>query len=155
MEKFEITSLKSFSKETRIKLAAEFRKDPDLFNVVNGVGGLSEKSRIGLVNGTLTKDSVPLKGVEVEITEKNKTSQKAKTNQYGYYKIDLAEGTYTINVLFGSEKITDEVQISNGKITVFDHDFKEPEGEGKSEKTRTSTTVNPETEVTGDETGEE
>ena len=118
--------LKALSKEARQDLVLSIRKDPELWNTVNGIGGLSENSSFGRLQGTIYDDHKIVTGAEVAITDENDNIKTIKTNQYGYYSIDLVPGNYLV-VIKNKEDQSDEisVKIKIGITSTLNHDFNE------------------------------
>ena len=89
--------IKALSKENRQWLASEIRKDPDLWNAVNGVGGLSQQSHESRLQGTVINNGKASIGVEVSIIDNLSNNESiTTTNQNGYYLINLKPGSYTV-----------------------------------------------------------
>jgi len=126
-EEFKINMLKSFTKEQREQMVRAFNRDPDLYNAANGIGGLSETANHGLLQGTSYAGEDILPGVQVVINTGGKTQATVRTNQYGYYSVNLAAGTYSV-VFSTTEGQSDpaEVIITNGKTATLDYDSEEP-----------------------------
>jgi|GEM_PF-4901763 len=122
-----VSEIKVFSKEQRRELASIIRKDPELYNVVNGIGGLSEASEYGRLIGTITENNVPITKAIISHGTGGKTINRVYTNQYGFYMIDLSQGFHTITVSSGENQFLEEVEIINGKTSILDHDFGNPE----------------------------
>jgi len=122
-EDFKINMLKCLSKEERAALSRQFISDPDLYNAVNGVGGLSESANHGLLQGSTYAGEDILPRVQVIINTGGKTQATAWTNQYGYYSVNLAAGTYSV-VFSTTQGQSDpkEVIIANGKTETLDYD---------------------------------
>lgn len=119
----DISQIKAMSKENRLALAAQMRRDPELHNAVNGIGGLSEKAANGLLQGTITDKGSAVPGIEVSAKHTDGTVNKAKTNQHGYFTINLKEGTHTVSVTLSGVAASAESVIVKGKTSTFDHDF--------------------------------
>ncbi|PLX06019.1 MAG: hypothetical protein C0596_16125 [Marinilabiliales bacterium] len=153
----ELSQIKVMSKEQRMELAKYIRTDPELQNVISGIGGLCESASHGRLIGTITENGKPLSRVEIAYSVGGKTDVKVHTNQFGYYQIDLSEGNYTVTILYGETPVSQEVEILNGKTSVFDQDFgegKEDEGSDSSDKTDTGDSTGDDTgDGTGDDTG--
>ncbi len=115
--------IKALSKEDRIKLAAMIRRDPELRNAVNGIGGLSESSPYGLLQGTISNKGLAVSGIDVIAKHTDGTEYKAKTNQYGYFTLLLKDGTYTTRSTLDGVEASSETVIVKGKTLTFDHDF--------------------------------
>lgn len=117
------SSIKAMSAEQRRELAISIRRDPELYHAVNGMGGLSERADYGLLQGTITKKTVPVYRVEVIAKAGSGAEFKALTNQYGFYKLNLAEGNYTLSVTVDGETKTSEAIIAKGKTSIFSVEF--------------------------------
>ncbi|HNQ68821.1 MAG TPA: hypothetical protein PKN32_10610 [Bacteroidales bacterium] len=115
--------IKSLSKEDRQELAKAIRQDPELFNAINGIGGLSLNSPFGLLQGTITKFGVPVTNAMIYIKLSAEQEIKAFTNQYGYYKMTLQDGAYSVKVIYQGDSTSVEVKINKGRTTSFDFDF--------------------------------
>jgi hypothetical protein len=97
-EELEIYAIISLSKEQRQSMSAMLRKDPLLWNALNGQGGLSESSSNGLIIGIIHSDSGPVVGAEVAIENGEKNKITLITNQYGHYEAELVPDDYDITV---------------------------------------------------------
>jgi len=126
-EDFKINMLKSFTKEQRQQMVRAFNRDPEMYNAVNGIGGLSESANHGLLQGTTYAGEDIFPGVQVIINTGGKTHATVRTNQYGYYSVNLAAATYSV-VFSHTEGQSDpaEVIITNGKTSTLDYDSEEP-----------------------------
>jgi hypothetical protein len=118
-----VSSIKALSKEKRVDLGRSIRKDPDLYNAMNGMGGVSESANKGLFKGTITKVSVPLQDLDVQAIDGSGTTFTAKTNNVGYYQIELVDGNYTAKVTFEGVSKSQAIKIVKGETTIFNHDF--------------------------------
>ena len=122
----DLTPLKALSKEARQGLVLSIRKDPELWNMVNGLGGLSENSLFGRLQGTIYDDHKIVIGAEVSITDESKNLKTIKTNQYGYYSIDLVPGNYDVVISYDNEQSEEiSVKIEKGVTSTLNHDFNE------------------------------
>ncbi len=122
--KIDLNAIKDLSKEQRMNLAALIRKDPELWNAINGIGGLSENSDKGLVQGNTTFRKKGLSNVDVTVKNKKGEVKTAKTNQYGFFKMELVPEVYFIVYTKGpvsSDSI--EVDIQPGMTFSFNYDF--------------------------------
>ena len=118
--------LKELSKENRQGLNLAVRRDPELWNVLNGVGGLSEASLQGRLQGTISDDKLILTGAEIVITDANEVDIELKTNQYGYYSIDLVPGNYDVVISYDNEQSEEiSVKIEKGVTSTLNHDLNE------------------------------
>ena len=122
----DLNGIKAFSKEERQDLALSIKRDPELWNTINGLGGLSEESSKGRLQGTVVDGEDILIGAEVKITDNNDVITTVKTNQYGYYSIDLDSGNFVAEISYDNEQ-SDEisVQIKSGIVSTLNHDFDE------------------------------
>jgi len=122
-EDFKINMLKSFTKEQRQQMVRALNRDPEMYNAVNGIGGLSESANHGLLQGTTYAGEDILTGVQVIINTGGKTHATVRTNQYGYYSVNLAAATYSV-VFSHTEGQSDpaEVIIKNGTTSTLDYD---------------------------------
>ena len=120
----DIRTAKAFSKEQRVKLANEIRKDADLWNVVHGIGGLSNKSNKGRLQGVTTLLREVVKGAKIEIIDSNENVKNVATNQNGYYKIDLEPGEYEV-VMKNAGNISEEMSviIIAGQTSTLNYNF--------------------------------
>ena len=116
-------SIKSLSKEARADLARSIRRDPDLYNAVSGVGGISESSNKGMIQGTITDKTFPIKDLNVEAINLSGTVFTAKTNESGFYSMELTAGDYTIKVTYGGTSQSINVKIIKGETATFSHNF--------------------------------
>lgn len=124
MAKIDLSVLKSLSKEQRTSFASRIRKNPELWNVFNGIGGLSENSENGLIHGNTTFKGAVLPVVDVTLKNSNNVEKKTKTNQYGFFKMELVPGLYLITFSKGNtQSVPKEINIVKG-ITIYeDYDF--------------------------------
>ena len=121
-----LSGLKALSKEARQSLALSIRKDPELWNVMNGFGGLSEKSLKGRLQGTVVDGREVITSAEIKITDENEDITTVKTNQYGYYSIDLVPGDYEIVISYDDEQSEEiSVKIEKGVTSTLNYDFNE------------------------------
>lgn len=116
-------SIKALSTEQRRELGISVRRDPELYHAVNGMGGLSERADRGLLQGDITKKTVPLNRVEVKAKTGSGDEFKSVTNQYGFYQLNLAEGNYKVTVTVDGETKTSEAIIAKGKTSIFSAEF--------------------------------
>ncbi len=121
----DLLGLKSLSKEQRIFFAAEIRKDPELWNPVHGIGGHSESSKNGIIQGTVTDDRVQLLGVKILLVdEKGEKIAYGDTNQYGHYSYELKPGTYTLKINYEEKAFETEITLKKGETASYNYDFK-------------------------------
>lgn len=116
-------SIKALSKEARADLARSIRKDPDLYNAVSGVGGISESLNKGILSGKITKVTIPLKNLEVQAVNGSGTKFPALTDDNGNYQMELVTGDYTVSVTFEGVTKTQNVKIEKGQTSTFNQDF--------------------------------
>ena len=122
--KIDLNAVKALSKEQRLNLAASVRKDPELWNAVNGIGGLSEGSEKGLIQGNTTSLREVLSNVDVTLKNKQGVEQRAKTNQYGFFKVEVIPDLYSVT--FSKDSVTSEpkeVEIQAGMTFSINYDF--------------------------------
>ena len=122
--KIDLSAIKALSNEQRINLSNAIRKDPELWNAVNGIGGLSEDSEKGLVQGNTTFKKDALSNVDVTIRNKQGAELKVKTNQYGFFKMELTPDYY--EVTFRKENVQSEpkgVELQSGITLCMNYDF--------------------------------
>jgi hypothetical protein len=113
--KIDLSAIKALSKEQRMNLSAIIRKDPELWNAVNGIGGLSEHSEKGLIQGNTTFEKEALPNVDVTIRNKQGDVKTAKTNQYGFFKVELLPNLYVVTFTKGNiQSEPKEVEIQSG-----------------------------------------
>ena len=121
-----LSGIKALSKEARQSLALSIRKDPELWDTMNGFGGLSEKSLKGRLQGTVEESRKVITSAEVKITDENENITTVKTNQYGYYSIDLVPGDYDVVISYdGDESEEISVKIEKGVTSTLNYDFDE------------------------------
>ena len=121
-----LSGIKALSKEARQSLALSIRKDPELWDTMNGFGGLSEKSLKGRLQGTVVESRKEITAAEVKITDENENITTVKTNQYGYYSIDLVPGDYDVVISYNDEQSEEiSVQIEKGVTSTLNYDFDE------------------------------
>jgi hypothetical protein len=122
--KIDLNAVKALSNEQRMNLAASIRKDPELWNAVNGIGGLSENSEKGLVQGNTTFQREVLANVDVSLKNKQGAEQKAKTNQYGFFKMEVVPDMYFVVFSKGSvSSEPKEIEIQAGMTFSINYDF--------------------------------
>jgi hypothetical protein len=117
------SAIKALSKEARADLARSIRQNPDLYNAVCGVGGISEVLNKGKLSGKITKVSIPLKNLEVQAVNGSGTKFTAITDDNGFYQMELVAGDYTVSVTFEGVTKTQNVKIEKGQTTTFNQDF--------------------------------
>ena len=121
--------VKALSKEKRQWLASEIRKDSELWNAVNGMGGLSKSSAKSRLQGTASSKNIAVVGAKVSIenTDTNKVFT-ATTNQKGYYSIDLEPANYNVRLAsVNKSKIGDgetKVKTIKGETSTLNFDDK-------------------------------
>lgn len=121
-----LSGIKALSKEARQSLALSVRKDPELWNTMNGLGGLSEKSLNGRLQGTVDESRKVISGADVKITDESENITSIKTNQYGYYSIDLVPGDYNLVISYNEEQSEEiSVRIEKGVTSTLNYDFDE------------------------------
>ena len=99
VKNIDLKAVKAFSKEQRNWLASEIRKDQELWNAVNGFGGLSEFSEKSRLQGTVIENETVAVGKKISIANKDtKEELIAVTNQQGYYSIDLKPADYRVSL---------------------------------------------------------
>ena len=108
-ENIEIYGLKSLSKEDRKDLSKMLRSDPNLWNALNGIGGLSKTSPNGMIVGNIYNESGAIQGAEVLIDDGAETKETRITNQYGHYEAVLAPGDYTVTVTVNGSSSDGEI----------------------------------------------
>ena len=123
--KIDLKVIKALSKEKRQALAFDIRKDQELWNAVNGMGGLSESSEKSLLQGTISNNKEAIVGAKIKIGIKGSVQEEAITNQLGYFKIELKADNYTIKIYDGQQS-SDEVSVETqkGVTSTLDFDFK-------------------------------
>jgi len=98
-KKIDLGAIKALSKEQREWLASEIRKDSELWNAINGMGGLSESSAKSRLQGTAVNNNIAVVGAKVSIVDDNTSKEFiATTNQKGYYSIDLEPASYNVRL---------------------------------------------------------
>jgi len=123
--KIDLKVIKALSKEKRQALAFDIRKDQELWNAVNGMGGLSESSEKSLLQGTISNNKEAIVGAKIKIGIKGSVQEEAITNQLGYFKIELKADNYIIKIYDGQQS-SDEVSVETqkGVTSTLDFDFK-------------------------------
>lgn len=120
----DLLGLKSLSKEQRIEFSSQIRKDPELWNPIHGLGGHSETSKNGLVQGTIMDRTIQLQDAEIVIMDEDGTKvANANTNQYGHFSIELPEADYTIQITHKDRVQEDTINIRRGTTTSYNYDF--------------------------------
>ena len=125
----DLKAVKALSKEQRIWLASEIRKDQELWNAVNGMGGLSEFSDKSRLQGTITNNKKAIAGAKIAINIKDNKVVETTSNQLGYFSVELKADDYTVVISNGndvSEEISVETQ--SGVTSTLDYDFKSDGG---------------------------
>ena len=96
---FDISKIKALSKEQRQNLAITIRRDSELWNAVNGFGGLSEFSPKSRLQGTVIENENVSIGRKVSVINDDTSKELiAVTNQQGYYSIELEPAYYTVSL---------------------------------------------------------
>lgn len=122
--KINLSEVRALSKEQRQGLARVVRQQPELFNAINGMGGLSETANFGQLQGTLSKENGPIAGAEVKAVGKTETKT-TKSDQYGFYKLALNQDVYVVTFKFGEETSEPkEFDVKNGITATADYRFK-------------------------------
>lgn len=122
--KIDLSAVKSLSKEERMNLAASIRKDPELWSAVNGIGGLSENSEKGVIQGNTSFKKEVLPNAEVTIKNKQDQEVKTRTNQYGFFKVELAPNLYSVTFTKGNvQSEPKEVELQKGMTFCLNYDF--------------------------------
>lgn len=122
--RIDLSAIKALSNEQRINLSNAIRKDPELWNAVNGIGGLSEDSEKGLIQGNTTYRKEVLANVDVTLKTKQGTEIKAKTNQYGFFKLEVVPDLYF--VVFSKGPVSSEpkeIEVQAGMTFSINYDF--------------------------------
>ena len=122
--KIDLNAVKALSKEQRMNLAASIRKDSELWNAVNGIGGLSEDSEKGLIQGNTTYRKEVLANVDVTLKTKQGAEIKTKTNQYGFFKLEVVPDLYF--VIFSKGPVSSEpkeIEVEAGMTYSINYDF--------------------------------
>jgi len=127
--KIDLKAIKALSKEKRQALAFDIRKDQELWNAVNGMGGLSEQSENSLLQGTITNNNELVVGAKIAISIKGSKKEEATSNQMGYFSIELKAEDYEVVVSDGKE-VSDAISVKTkkGVTSTLDHDFKSDGG---------------------------
>ena len=122
--KIDLSAVKALSKEERMNLASLIRKDPELWNAINGIGGLSEKSDKGVIQGNTTFRKEVLSNVDVTLKSKNGKETKSRTNQYGFFKVELVPDLYLITFTKGNvQSEPKELELQEGMTFCINYDF--------------------------------
>ena len=126
--KIDLSAIRALSKERRQLLVHDIRKDSELWNAVNGMGGLSENSEKSLLQGTITNNREIVPEASITITPKSGEKIITKSNQRGYYSVELNPDSYTV-ILKSGEYASDEISVETkkGVTSTLDYDFKEGE----------------------------
>ena len=124
----DLKAIKALSKEQRQKLALTIRRDSELWNAVNGFGGLSEFSSKSRLQGTVIEDGKASVGTRVKIVNDDTSKEfAAVTNQQGYYSIELEPAEYTVSLESSgtnSKALGEEVSVETlqGETSTLDFD---------------------------------
>jgi len=129
--KIDLKVIKALSKEKRQELASEIRKDNELWNAVNGMGGLSENSEKSKLQGTITNNNEIIGGAKIAISIKGKGITETTSNQLGYFSVELKADDYTAVISKGND-VSEEISVKtkSGVTSTLDYDFKS-DGGGK------------------------
>ena len=132
----DIKAIKALSKEQRQQLALTIRRDSELWNAVNGLGGLSEFSTKSRLQGTVIEDGKASVGTRVKIVN-DETSKEyaAVTNQQGYYSIELEPAEYVVSLESSgtsSKALSEEVSVETVQGETSTLDFDESSGSSNS-----------------------
>ena len=125
---FDISKIKALSKEQRQQLALTIRRDSELWNAVNGLGGLSEFSNKSRLQGTVIEDGKASVGTRVKIVNDDTSKEYAAvTNQQGYYSIELEPAEYVVSLESSgtnSKALGEEVSVETvqGETSTLDFD---------------------------------
>jgi hypothetical protein len=124
----DLSALRALSKEERQALAYQLRTDKEVWNALNGLGGLSNTSPQSRLQGQISHDDVPVVGANLSIKNKTNDLFEAKTNQDGFFSIDLEPNNYKIIISSGNLS-SDEIVLDSkaGVTSSLDYDFKEAE----------------------------
>ena len=124
VSKIDLSAVKALSKEQRMNLASNIRKDPELWSVVNGIGGLSEKSANGLIIGNTTLKGEVLSSAKVILLDRKGAEKTILTNQYGFYKIELAPDVYSVTFAKGNgQSLPVDADLKSGLTLSVNYDF--------------------------------
>jgi phosphatidate phosphatase APP1 len=85
---------------------------------------LSENSEKGIIQGNTTHRKEVLSNVDVTLKNKQGAELKTKTNQYGFFKMELIPDYY--EVTFRKENVQSEpigVELKSGMTYPINHDF--------------------------------
>ena len=132
----DLKAIKALSKEQRQQFALNIRRDSELWNAVNGFGGLSEFSSKSRLQGTVIEDGKASVGTRVKIVNDDTSKEYAAvTNQQGYYSIELEPADYVVSLESSgtsSKTVNDEVSVETvqGQTSTLDFD----ENSNKSNK---------------------
>lgn len=122
--KINLAEIRALSKEQRQELALVIHQQPDLYNAVNGMGGLSESAKVSRLQGRTFNERGPIIGAEVKAVGKTETKT-AKSDQYGLYKMDLPQESYSVTFRYGQETSEPkDFDLKNGICTTADYQFK-------------------------------
>ena len=122
---FDTSVIKALSKEQRQNLAITIRRDSELWNAVNGLGGLSENSEKSRLQGTITNNKETIVGAKIVISIKGKGVTETTSNQLGYFSVELKADDYTAVISNGSD-VSEEISVKTkrGITSTLDYDFK-------------------------------
>ena len=123
----DLKAIKALSKEQRQNLALSIRRDSELWNAVNGFGGLSEFSEKSRLQGTVIENGVISVGRKVSIINDDTSKEIiAVTNQQGYYSAELEPADYIVSLKSeGTNKKTvsgTSVETVQGETSTLDFD---------------------------------
>ena len=128
----DLRAFKALSKEQRERLTQEIQKDGDLWNAVNGVGGLSEFSDNARLQGTIMKEGIILPKAEIQILKEESLIHRLRSNEQGYFSINLTPDNYTVVILNEENKEEIAVKALKGVTSSINHDFKLSDAEASS-----------------------
>jgi len=124
----DLKAIKALSKEQRQQFALNIHRDSELWNAVNGFGGLSEFSNKSRLQGTVIEDGKASVGTRVNIIDDDTSKEfVAITNQQGYYSIELEPAEYVVSLESSgtnSKATREEVSVETvqGETSTLDFD---------------------------------
>lgn len=120
-----LSEIKAFSKEQRQLFAHQIRRDQTLWNAVNGMGGLSEQSKNGLVQGTITRTSILEPDASISLINKREVETIAKVDQRGYFSVELPVDGYIVKVISKGD-VSEEIGLETraGETSTLNYNFK-------------------------------
>lgn len=116
--------LRTFSKEKREQFAKFIRKDPELWNIVHGIGGHSKYSEDCLVVGLVFLEDNYLPNVKIKLMNESRATENITySNQLGFFNQKIPSGEYLIVFEYNGINHTNTFSIEPGETQIQYFDF--------------------------------